>query len=437
MIAGLVLAAGLMPAQAVAEATVTEATKPNILLINTDDQRWDTMRVMPKTMGWLSDARSFDRATVTIPSCCPSRASLFSGRYPHNDGVRHQDDAPNLDMSKTLPVLLRNGGYQTAMAGKYLNSWPLEKAPPGFDHYSAMHGGYQGFKTFDDGKLKWVNDYSTTWYAGRLRDWIRGFGGSGKPWFAYYAPYAPHKPSTPQSKYAKTDVGKCLQAGEADVKDKPNWINWSKSAPATSDALCHAQLRTLLSVDDGVNTLLSDLSARGQLKNTIVIYTSDNGYMWGEHNRSEKFVAYLPSVRVPLLVRWDGHVAKSTDHRMVAQHDFAPTLLKAAGLPVPSTMDGRDLFGAARTGPVLSEYWLDTKNSKVPDWAALWDGKVHYIENYSGSKVTFRELYHTDTDPNELTNVLYKSPASADAALGAQLHDQLTKARTCKATACP
>lgn len=86
MIAGLVLAADLMPAQAVAQATVTEATKPNILLINTDDQRWDTMRVMPETLGWLKDARTFDRATVTIPSCCPSRASLFSGRYRTTTG---------------------------------------------------------------------------------------------------------------------------------------------------------------------------------------------------------------------------------------------------------------------------------------------------------------------------------------------------------------
>lgn len=445
IIAAWLLLAGLAPvglsqAQAnpsppPAAQTQTEATRPNILVINTDDQRWDTMRVMPKTMGWFKDARTFDRATVTIPSCCPSRASLFSGRYPHNDGVRHQADAPNLDMSKTLPVLLHNAGYKTAMAGKYLNSWPLKKAPPGFDHYSANHGSYQPLTAFEDGQLRTVDAYSTTWWAGRLKDWIQGFGSN--PWFAYYAPYAPHSPYTPEPKYAHADVGKCLQAGEADVSDKPKWVGWTKPSASRDDGVCHAQLRTLLSVDDAVNTLLSDLNARGVLKNTIVIYTSDNGYLWGEHNRSWKFVAYLPSIRVPLLVRWDGHLTKSTDHRMVAQLDFAPTLLKAAGVAVPSTMDGRDLFGAARTGPVLHEYWYDEKNSKVPDWAGLWDGNVHYIENLSDGKTVFRELYHTDTDPGELTNALHGKVSVADAALGAKLHDQLTKARTCKAAACP
>ena len=140
-------------------------SKPNILLINTDDQRWDTMRVMPKTMKWLKGGRNFDRATVSIPSCCPSRASLLTGQFPHNEGVRRQTDGAHIKHSDTLPVQLRKAGYKSAMTGKYLNSWPLDSPPPGFDHYSAMHGGYQGFKTFTDGKLQWVNAYSTTWYT--------------------------------------------------------------------------------------------------------------------------------------------------------------------------------------------------------------------------------------------------------------------------------
>ncbi|WP_169734304.1 sulfatase family protein [Hamadaea tsunoensis] len=440
--------AALLPAGPVtANATAADvpvsfeasAPKPNILLINTDDQRWDTMRVMPKTMKWLKNARGFDRATVSIPSCCPSRSGLISGRYPHNNKVRHQDDAPNMDMSTTMPVLLRKAGYHTAMAGKFLNSWPLDSPPPGFDHYSAMHGGYQGFKTFTDNKLEWVNAYSTTWYANRLKGWISGFDAADtKPWFAYYAPYAPHRPSTPEAKYKNASVGSCLQPGEADVNDKPAWLKWTKPDTKLADQVCHDQLRTLLSVDDSVDLLLSDLDKRGELSHTLVAFTSDNGYLWGEHNRIEKFVGYLPSLRVPLLLRWDGHVTAGVDHRMTNQLDITATLLAAAGVTLPKNhLDGRSLLGPARTGYILSEYWLDTKNSRVPDWGMLWNGSVQYIENYDQGKLTFKELYHTDTDPGELTNVLHGQVSAADQQLANQLHDQLTAARSCAGSTCP
>jgi len=411
--------------------------KPNILLINTDDQRWDTMRILPKTMKWLKGARNFDRATVSIPSCCPSRASLLTGQFPHNDGVRLQTDGAHIRTGDTLPVLLHKAGYKTAMAGKYLNSWPLDSPPPGFDHYSAMHGGYQGFKTFTDGKLEWVNAYSTTWYAAKLRDWIRGFDSTGsQPWFAYYAPYAPHRPSTPEPKYAGADVGSCLQAAEADASDKPGWLTWTTYDANAYDEICHKQLRTLLSVDDAVDGLLTDLNARGELTNTIVVYTSDNGFLWGEHGRIEKYVGYLPAVRVPLLMRWDGHVTAGLDHRMAGHVDIAPTLLAAAG--VSAKTDGRSLLGSARTGPILTEYWLDLKNSKVPTWAALWDGKTHYLENYGeDGKTTFRELYRTDTDPGELTNLLHGKVTDADRKLGDALRDRLAAARHCAGTGCP
>ncbi|NUT33213.1 MAG: sulfatase-like hydrolase/transferase [Hamadaea sp.] len=418
---------------------VPEATRPNILLVNTDDQRWDTMRVMPKTMRWLKNGRTFDRATVSIPSCCPSRASLLTGQYPHNDNVRLQVDGPKIRTADTLPVILRKSGYKTAMAGKYLNSWPIDSPPPGFDHYSAMHGGYQGFKTFTDGKLQWVNAYSTTWYATKLRDWIREFDkSSSAPWFAYYTPYPPHPPSTPEPKYSSADVGSCVQKGEADVSDKPTWLTWTKYDAAVYDEICHKMLRTLLSMDDAMDTLLRDLDARGELKNTIVIYTSDNGYLWGEHNRTHKFVAYLPSVRVPLLMRWDGHVTAGADHRMAGHVDIMPTLLAAAGLPVPSRMDGRSLLGPARSGPIYSEYFYDTRNSKVPTWRSLWDGKLHYIENYDDAgRTTFRELYRTDTDPGELSNVLHGKVTDENRKLGDALRGKLSTARACKGSGCP
>jgi arylsulfatase A-like enzyme len=431
------------------------ATKrPNILLINTDDQRFDTMKFMPKTVSWMKGAHVYDKFQVAIPSCCPSRADLISGRFPHNDGVRHQADALNLDMSATMEAYLRTAGYRTAMAGKFLNSWPPYQAPPSFDRYAYIKGGYDDFYAYQDGKRLHVKrtdaaprNYSTTWLADQLRGTLKDFATQtpDKPWFAYYAPYAPHMNpktglATPEPKYAHADTGKCIRPNEADRSDKPAYVRWRSYNAAEYTAVCQSQIRTLFSVDDADDDIFKQLNASGQLANTLVIFTSDNGYLWGEHGLDSKFVPYLESVRVPMLLRWDGHVTAGVDHRLASTVDIAPTLLQAAGIKVPAgkpAMDGRSMFGAARASE-LTEYWYDAANSKVPTWAALYNGKMHYIESFDEKgQQTAREYYDLVADPAENTNLMHGAVSTQLAATVAALHRQLTAARTCKGTGCP
>jgi N-acetylglucosamine-6-sulfatase len=401
MIFSVLLAVTLAPAPAYAEENA-----PNILLVNTDDQRPDSLDVMPKLRHHFDDGRTYTRAQVNIPSCCPSRSTLMTGQYPHTHGVKHQADADKLDTEHILPAYLKKAGYSTMMAGKFLNEWPLDKAPPHFDSYATFHGGYNGFNVLDSdvGHVKNIKAYSTTWLGDRLDDFISQ-APKDKPWFAYYAPSAPHQPATPEAKYKDTDVRDCLQPNEDDRSDKPKYMRKDTYDAQDFATVCANQLRTLMSVDDVVDRLMDHID----LDHTLVIFTSDNGFLWGEHGRKSKFVPYLPSVQVPLMMRWPGHVSEGADTRLASTVDLAPTILDAAGIKLPggkSTMEGITLLDEhAPIVNVYSEYWHDdANNGSIPDWASVSDGRWHYAEY-----ADFKELYDLQGDPAEDENVAQKA----------------------------
>ncbi|HEX6684959.1 MAG TPA: sulfatase [Candidatus Limnocylindrales bacterium] len=431
LVALVVVALGLVPTTARASGPEA-ADRPNILLINTDDQRADTLDVMPKLRRWFADGRTFTRSLVNIPSCCPSRATLFSGDYPHNHGVRHQVDAKNLDVDATLPGYLSRAGYRTAMAGKYLNSWPLEQAPPHFDRFSSIHGGYQPFNVLDSelspNRKMHVKEYSTTWLGGRLESFIESFQReksekTDRPWFAYYAPVAPHRPWQPEAKYADYPVRECLEPDELDRSDKPRYIQRHRYEPDEFRRICENSLRALMSVDDAVDSLLRRIDSLGALDNTLVIYTSDNGYLWGAHGRDSKFAPYLQAMRVPLLMRWPGRIPRGEDSRLVTTVDVLPTVLDAAGESVPPQAKGLSLLKEQAHETVFSEYFYDDHNGGIPDWAASFDGRRHYIETYADSgEIAFVELYDTEVDPGEDENIATEDNVQ-------RLHEQLLQWR--------
>jgi arylsulfatase A-like enzyme len=435
---------------------VTPNLPPNILLINTDDQRADTLDVMPKLRNWFAHGRQFPNFQVNIPSCCPSRATLLSGRYTHNNGVRRQEEASHLKMEATLPAMLWRAGYATAMAGKYLNSWPLTSPPPFFDSYAAIHGGYDRFNVFVGDTVKGgrflqlhrdVADptlYSTGWLADQLGSYLDKvhLQNPNKPWFAYYAPYAPHPPATPDRRYAEQPVRGCLQPDEVDRSDKPVFVRNAVYQAGEYARLCADQLRTLLSVDDAVDGLLRHIDSYGPgvLDRTLVIYTSDNGFLWGEHGRTEKFAPYLPSVRVPMLMRWpSGQLEAGVDRRFASTVDIMPTILQAAGVARDAEappLDGRSLLASAAGADrvVYSEYWYDRINSWIPTWAASFDGRLHYVEYYgTNNKLSFTELYDVARDPTEDLNLAHRDDMASTIAT---LHRRLVAFRTCGGAAC-
>ena len=454
VLAGLVVAGLALGLVAVAAARGTgragdraaQRPRPNVLVIVTDDARVETLQAMPKTRRWIGDAgTTFSNGFAPTPSCCPSRASIFSGRYVHNHGVLRQQLAGRLDQRTTLARYLKDAGYHTAMAGKFLNRWPLKTPPPGYDRYALANGGYYDQVWAVDGAVRRVPTYSTTFIGDQALADLDSFErDDATPWFAYLATFAPHDPRVPEPKYAKATFPELDKVGPSTVPPvagKPRYL-----ADRTSVSLAEAarvrtgQLRTLLSVDDLVDRVMRRLSDSGELDNTLVFFLSDNGYAWGEHRHVGKFVPYTESIKVPFVVRWPGHLAAGTvDDRMVATIDIKPTVLAAAGIPLRDgdVVDGRSLLDGGRRQRLLAEYWLDQANAPgIRDWAALRTPAWQYIEDYDQpGGATFREFYDLTSDPGMERNLLADHDPANDPPPGIQA--ELAAARACKGADCP
>jgi arylsulfatase A-like enzyme len=422
------------------------AARPNVLVIVTDDARAETLEAMPKTRRWIAEGGvTFTNGYATTPSCCPSRASIFSGRYVHNHGVLRQQLGDRLDQTTTLASELRQAGYATGMAGKFLNRWPLERPPPGFDRYALANGGYSDQRWAVDGTTRRVPTYSTTFIADRALAFVdEREADDARPWFLYLATFAPHDPRVPEPRYAGATFPALDRVGPATaapVTGKPRYL-----ADRTDGRLGEAaevrtgQLRTLLSVDDLVDRVLGRLQAAGELDGTLVFFLSDNGYAWGEHRHVGKFVPYTESIKVPFLVRWPGRLpAGATDDRLVATIDIKPTVLDAAGIRprAGDLVDGRSLLEGRRRQRLLAEYWRDQANAPgIRDWAALRTPAWQYIENYDQpGGGTFREFYDLARDPGMDRNLLADDDPANDPP--ASVAAELAAARTCAGEACP
>jgi arylsulfatase A-like enzyme len=426
-----------------------DGKRPNVLVFVTDDARAETVKAMPKTLRWLGEGGvTFTQGYATTPSCCPSRASILSGRYVHNHGVLQQRLGQRLDQRITLQRYLKDDGYFTAMAGKFLNRWPLRTPPPFFDRYAQANGGYYDEVWQVDGKVRRVPTYSTTFIGDQALEYLAGFEreDDARPWFAYLAPFAPHDPRVPEKKYANATFPAAAAApatNEPDAADKPRYLRDRKQvADGALAALRTDTLRTLLSVDDLVDRVLRALERSGELDDTLIFFLSDNGYSWGEHRVVGKFVPYTEAVKVPFLVRWPGRLpAGRVDDRFVATIDIKPTVLAAAGVqPDPDdTVDGRSLLGGQPRERLLTEYWRDPANAPgIRDWAGLRTSTWQYIENYDQPGEpdgVYREYYDLAGDPGMERNLLADADPGNDppATLGAEL----AAARTCKGASCP
>jgi arylsulfatase A-like enzyme len=418
---------------------------PNILIVVTDDQR-QGLGVMPKTRRIFRDGTRYTNAFVSDPLCCPSRASIFTGRYPHNHGVKTEKEATNLVQASTIEHYLQEAGYRTGIYGKYLNSWPTPKPPPFFDKWAIFRASRYGYRNGIwnvNGNIVHVPAYSTGFIGRRADSFLRSTASrQGQPWFLYLATAAPHFPFTPAHKYAHAAVPKWNgDAGtrEVNLSDKPPFVGARRSVPLLRGKLLRrAQFRTLMSVDDMMGRLFHQLRRLHEARNTLIFFTSDNGFMWGEHGLKGKIVPYTESIRVPLLARWPGRIPAGEVDRLVSNVDLAPTILDAAGLSADPArpMDGRSLLGKGRPRKaVLTEYFKGHK-LRMPSWASLRSHTYQYTEYYRGGRVEFHEYYNLLTDPGELHNVIASKHPTNKAAIrraAALLH----KARTCSGASCP
>ncbi|MFD4908356.1 sulfatase family protein [Kitasatospora purpeofusca] len=421
---------------AAAPAAAAGGTRPNILLIVTDDQPKQTEWATPQTVDWIAGhGVRFTHGHVTTPLCAPSRSSVFSGRYAHNHGVRNNGASHSLDQHTTVQRYLREAGYRTGLFGKYLNSWTLADNPPHFEEWALLQPAYNNASWNIDGTVQTLPGYTTNIVKNRTLAFLDKAATDSRPWFAYVTPYASHAPNVPAPKYEDTVVPPWNgrpSVPEADRSDKPGYIQNATATLADGQAVRTKQLRTLLSVDDAVQAIHDKLVALGQLDNTLVIYLGDNGYTWADHGWLKKSVPYSPAHEVPFYLSWPagGLGAGTSDHRVVANIDVAPTILDAAGITPDTPQDGHSLLTAYSRNHLLVEWWKQgTAAGGPPTWSSYVAADKQYTEYYalhtdangtvSGTgEVKFREYYDLAADPYQLTNLLYQATPQQEQALG-------------------
>ncbi len=454
----------------------TAAQRPNIILILTDDQRWDAMGFMghpfletPNMDRLARDGVHFENAFVTTSLCSPSRASILTGLYTHNHRVADNYN-PLPDNLICFPEYLREGGYETAFIGKWHMGGEIDHPQPGFDHWISFKG--QGVyytsrmeprvkgrfvpQALDDGyningkpvpQKKYITDELTDFAL----DWLNQRGTrqrdnetTERPFFLYLSHKAVHSDFLPADRHAYAYENEKTPRPEVhDNPGVPMWVQNQRNSRhgvefAYNIGLDLAQLyrrycETLLAVDESLGRLFSWLEESNHLDDTIIIYMSDNGFLFGEHGLIDKRNAYEESMRIPMLMHCPSRFqAGSKVRQVVATIDVAPTLLDAAGLAIPGHMDGRSFLPLIEGKDIpwrdglLYEYMWERNYPQTPTTHAVRTERYKYIR-YHGIW-DLDELYDLEEDPGE-TNNLIDSPAHREivAALNKRLFELLAE----------
>jgi N-acetylglucosamine-6-sulfatase len=420
---------------------------PNVIVVLTDDQRWDSLGFMPQVLSRLADAGTrFDNAFVSTPVCCPSRATILTGLWAHNHGT-HTLGPPDGGATKfvgadssTMATWLQAVGYRTGFFGKYLNNYvglgpparPTWYVPPGWTRWRAMRlESYFDFDVVTESGLVQVftgpEQYSTDVMRDQALTFIDEALAADQPFFVHFTPFGPHgaldsiypRPA-PRHLGSFADLPLPIPPNfeEVDVSDKPLAIQAlplnspAKRIFSTESHRKHAE--TLQSIDEAVAAMLDRVGAAGAADDTVVIFSSDNGFNFGEHRiHLTKLCPYEECIRVPLVVRAPGMGAVGqTSARLVQNIDIAPTVAALAGVIPPNLVDGRSivplLLGeeTAWRSDLLFEQWRVFDSSQfVSVRTETWK----FVEDRDTGE---RELYDLVADPYELQN-LAADPAHA------------------------
>lgn len=485
-----VLAAAALAALALASLLLTRAgtgdvggvraeaqgqERPNVLILMTDDQTLESMRVMPN-VGRLLGAQgtTFDNAFVSFSLCCPSRATLLTGQYAHNHGVfgNHPPDGgyAQLDTTNWLPLWLQRAGYRTIHLGKFLNGYGSEdqtEVPPGWDEWygSIDPSSYQyyGYTLNENGTLVTYGAdgdpafYQTDFYAHRAAALIARSAASPQPFFlsvGFLAPHqgGPHTPDDPpelgtpdpaprhRDRFALEPLAQAADFNELDVSDKPQIIRERPAFDASQIAVIREnyqqRLESLLAVDEAIAQILEALRQTGELGNTLIIFTSDNGFFHGEHRvPAGKVLAYEPSIRVPLILSGPGVPRGARRHQLVTNTDLAPTILEAANAQPGRVQDGRSLFPLLRDPglewdrDLLIEGGEEGLRGQTQPFVALRTPRYVYVEYANRDQ----ELYDLPYDPLQLES-RHADPEYA--AVREELARRLAALRNCAGPTC-
>jgi arylsulfatase A-like enzyme len=447
------------------EETASATDRPNMIFVLTDDLDYASVQKMPELRSvMVEEGVSFENAFTSQSLCCPSRATSLTGLYAHNHQIKG-NKPPDGGFEKfrdegleedTIATRLQEEGYQTAFIGKYLNGYPAgdpSHVPPGWDEW---YGKLDEQKLYDYG----INhngevvsygsdpqDFATDVLSGVANDFVSGAASDSRPFFVYLAPTAPHTPATPaqrhQGAFAGEKAPRSPSFDEEDVSDKPSWIRddterFDNEDISDIDHHYRDRLESMLAVDEMVASLVEELEAAGELDNTYIIFTSDNGYLLGEHrNNEQKDRPYEESARVPLYVRGPGITPETQVDELVLNNDLVPTFAELAGVELgEEETDGRSLLPLLRGEEPRwwPRWWRSTillegfvgKGARV--YGAVRTKTHKYVEYGNGEA----ELYDLGADPYELENVY----ETADPSLIEDLKARLEALRDCEGDGC-
>jgi len=479
LIAACLLAASCGPPTRV----VGTSDAPNVILVLADDldarlleEHWADY---PHLRGLAAEGTTFENAFVTDSLCCPSRATILRGQYAHNHRIvgNWWPQGGSKKFRKlgregsTVATWLQDEGYRTALVGKYMNEYHGTRVPAGWDEWYAISGDHLSTQLSENGRIV---DYDPERHhlddvlAEKAAGYVRRAADDGSPFFMWLGTSAPHAPADPaprhEGAFPDARLPRTLSFDEEDVSDKPDWVR--DNPPLDQKQIAHMEnlyrnrLRSMLAVDEMIGRLVDALRKSGELDNTYVFFTSDNGWHAGEHRLTTgKWTAYEEDIRVPLIVRGPGVPKGQTLDHLVLNNDFAPTFAQLGEAEVPAFLDGRSLKPLLGDNPPPLEEWRsaflveaatelsgtvvpllsgdplpeDWQSASRKDWGrpgleAIRTEDYLYTEYGNGE----RELYDLKDDPHELDNQY----EAADPELLRRLQERLAALRGCSGAAC-
>lgn len=444
--------------------------RPNIIVIMTDDQDLASMSVMRNVRRLLADqGTTFSNAYVSYSWCCPSRATFLTGQYAHNHKVLSNsspDGGYQALPKQTLPMWLTQSGYDTVHIGKYLNGYGRHgsEIPQGWKDWYGLMGpstySMWGYTLNENGKLRKYGkkkggkpaNYQTDVLARKAVAYLNRPTTGKRPFFMWFAPLAPHLEAPWNKKmgdkwggprpaprhrnaYDNAVMWRSPSFNEKDISDKPRHVRrnkrFGKKKIASIQAEYRNRLESLLAVDEAVAKIYRAVKRRGQLDRTLFVFTSDNGYMLGQHRFAhQKIHPYEESVRIPLIVRGPGFPKGRQVRTPVSNVDLPATILAASGAKPGRRQDGRPLQNFLH-GDRQRDILLETGPRVRARWyAALRTDRYLYVEHSGGEK----ELYDMYTDPYQL-NSRHADPALAS--VRKELARRLKAVRRCAGASCP
>jgi N-acetylglucosamine-6-sulfatase len=432
------------------DAEAIEDTRPNIVLIVADDMTKADLRWMPHTRELLGGhGVTMNNFLSNHPLCCPARAEILSGQYAQNSGTWHNagpwggtESFPYHDDS--LAAWLNASGYQTAYVGKYMNLYERNPfVPLGWTDFDATSEGVYspwGFSSINNGdEVRHEDVYTADWVARRTRALINDYAPSGAPFFIYAAQVPPHGMNVDGRWVAPVPARRhadLFPDAVSPATRKPSFNARGSLSGGTvltvaqANRLHRARIRSLQAVDEATATTITALRDTGELANTVVVFTSDNGHLAGEHRHKGKDVPFDEAFRIPLLARGPGIPAGAVRNAMGSLTDLAPTFAAAAGVTPAFQVDGRNLLrlwtvgaGAGNTTTLIQSGDTD----RMWDWRGVRTGRHTYIRLPGGREI----LFDRRIDPYELRN-----HAAAQPAVLADLRARYVALRDCAGPAC-